>query len=413
MAPEFKNDVNRLKWEAFVAALGKSDGAEAVAEALKSEVGEINDAAITKLGDAEITPDAELIPVLTAIGIDKGSIRQAIEGIRNVQVPVPTLVTTEEEIKTTTSLPGLPGTADDFLSVLLALKVEGELKVEPKVVLAGTAYLVSHMTGLYELPEKLLKRMLSYADKMDDGVGSDFLELEDMVRSHNYGALLDVRSPSRFAGKEYQQQLLDRLGKMGDVISAHFTVLEIWYKQKQALSNDLANVGEAIANALSGSRTPVKIPIMAPVRAANETSITALNSFFSGYRHLTAMAMASESRRISEIIVDKRLPGVLGYPSFKEMVCDLGIETQTTGIEFAKALMQYVLAIINSTSMIGRTQREEARYYEDLYELGLLVMANKAMFSSSVSTPQPPRSREFGDAPAPAPNTPTKKDRIY
>lgn len=147
----------KAKWEAFVAALGKTP--DEIATALESVVGDVTDGAIDLLGNPDDTPDADIKTALAGLKVPTALVNKAIRGIRNAPAPAPAAAPAPAPAAMAPTvraaevmLVSAPG--DDDL--LKALKLGGRPEFEPVNVAAVVRAAVARRNGVFDLPERLV-----------------------------------------------------------------------------------------------------------------------------------------------------------------------------------------------------------------------------------------------------------------
>lgn len=351
--------------EPFAKGIGKTT--EEVTNVLAKITGEPTDdataaEALEVLDNKEASPDADLKEVFKEFNIPTGKLNLHLSKLRGepaVKAEATTTTTAAAAFSSLAILPEVPS-EESFLE---ALKTGGVVKVEKTEVVSAVKAIFAKSVGLYELPEKILKKMEAFAEAQDDPCGEDYYKVMKLVTEKKYGDVLSVMGltgayVTEARKKLFFQKLDDKLPRALNMFNVQ---LNQWY---ESWTKTFANPGLMVA-AMAGASTGTAIPagIMAPpetdsLRTAAEEVINEINRIFAGSGIPVARALAYDATRIMGVLSDPKLPVQLGVPNKETMLKELGIKVGSDLVRNEQAIIRYTLAVMSLPKVPADTELE-------------------------------------------------------
>lgn len=361
MAVDIKEEGLKAKWTAFVTALGKTE--EEVATALKGELGDtVNDAAVANLGDADITPDADLLAALTGAGVAKATARAAIKGIRNAPVVTP-VAPAAGETGARGGVSLLISVGDDT-SILDLLRVGGVAKMTAEDLVAAVRAAYTRAVGVDQIIPTLLRRMKEHAESLDEPLGPTYFKLLKASRRRQYADVLAAFDGAiSSVPEDEKEKFLNKVDTLWPKLAAFQAQLDAY---RQLHKDESADVGNIVA-AIRGGTAAVDYPDVTPVIAAARGVIDAFNRVFGGMGIPAARALAKDITDEAELLRNPELPGTIGAGSFEEMVKKLGLGVPADARQIEVNIATFVL---NLLKLPDQTSSQQPLVILELQRLG-------------------------------------------
>lgn len=371
------------EWEKYVSPFAEAIGKkpEEVAEALESLVGEPGDDAIALLKNPKDTLDEEIISRFPAIPLAK--VRKAVPLLREENV-------IEENAEAasggTMSYDILPAVPDDE-SFLNSLKTGGVLKIGKTEVISAVRAALANKSGLYDIPNKLAKRMEDFANEQEEPCGENFYNIMKMVTRRNYAEVLSaINVETKYVSEARKNQLLGKIDTIlwpaligfNDQIKAW---LEAW--------NQGANSGMALVSILAAQQGggPPNMALQPPdtssIRDAADGVVDKINKVFAGFGIPVSRALAWDANNIKNVLEDSSLPAQIGATNREQMLKSLGISVSSDYVRLECNLTRYILSVM-SLEKVSAGQ-EEVNYLVALSQLGTSIPWSELGFSSQSS----------------------------
>lgn len=251
----------------------------------------------------------------------------------------------------------------DGTQFLQSLSTSATLTVDETSIRCALEALFADDQGLSEIPETLAGMIEAFADKLDEPVGPDFVELLKFIRARKYA---EVNVDSRLVTKERKAKVLTKLRKLPEAVYQFHSALSGWYEQLR--SNRAANPLGVLAVGAN-----LMYPPPDDVIAAAELVVNCLRMGFSGFGVMVAQAMAYEGMKIRETLNDPTLPARMGAANKEMMLREIGCKLTNSDIRTEKNIARYVLFVATKVpnSLPGG---QEGPILDSLYQLGQQIL---------------------------------------
>jgi len=359
----------------FATALSKS--LEGIETALKELVGDPSDAALALLQSESDTPYDELVNAIGE-GVPKAVFRAAVR--KHLRDPdaatqaVAAAAAVAGPVMGAASIELLPPVISEE-AWLKSLQTGGVLKVDKVVVISGVRSALAVDLGLFSVPRKLRAAMQRQANSLDEPVGPEFFEIEQLLTRRKRADVLNTIGGGRkFATLERRKELITRLRQhlMPSLVSFHDT-LQGWLDSWQKGFN---NPG-LIMMVVSGQKVPggmpagmLQAPDTAGVRDSAETVVNNINRAFAGLGIPVANAMAVEVAEIQKILATPNLPALTGAANKEQMLKQLGLAVDADFVRLEQNLVRYVMAIMDLAKV---TEDQATAYLSAMAMLGTQI----------------------------------------
>ena len=385
-------------WEARINAIAVAAGktAEAVNAALKSIIGGPSENGLKMLEDEALTPFGDLRKVLCddGLGIPVAILRQYMPIMRGKAPQLPAVAggTAVAVVGISDILPEIK----DEDALTRAIKTGGELKTkEPLAVLFANRAGVANRYGLFEMPNRLAKLMEKHADELDEPCGKEFYALLRLVRRKRYADILeDLGVEAAFVTNARKDDLLNRVQSVLWPSLYKFQLALLSWKKAW-----LADMGEnqmlAFAVAMSQRSDGASLPegMVTPPETGvlydeAEGVNNGINAVLSGTRLPIAVALATEAKKVKELLEDDKLPISIGATNKDEMLKMIGISASASDIRLEQNLARYTLGILSLPDWRG--QKDEYRFLAALLQLGQQIKWDELLGKTPVARPTDP-----------------------
>jgi len=365
-------------WNERVGALAQAAGktVEAVNAALKPLVGDASEAGLKMLEEEALTPFGDLRKVLCddGLNIPVALLRQYMPVLRGKAPQLP-VAADGTALAVSGAFNILPVIREDE-SLTTAIKTGGILKVkQPLTVLLANRAGVADRYGLFDVPNKLVALMERHADARDEPCGKDFYALLKVVRQKRYADVLsDLGVDAAFVTNARKNDLLKRVnGRLWPSLYSFHQALLQWKKAWLADmgENQLLAFAVALSQRAEGGALPegmITPPDTGVLYDAAEDVNDGINAVFSGMRLPVAAALATEAKKIKELLENTALPMAIGAANKDDMLTKLGISASASDIRLEQSLAQYALSILVLPDWRG--QKDEYKFLAALLQLG-------------------------------------------
>lgn len=372
-----------------------------IENALITLVGQPSEDAAHILADVSAIQDSDLQDALVKAGpmIPLGVFRKHLSKLRG---PAPT-------VEPGTGRPAgpsfdvLPQVPDDN-SFTEMLKVGGILKVGTTEMIAGTRAALADAVGVFELPDKIVEQMETFALAQDEPVGDDFFRLQKMVVERNYGEILSALGVSgRFVSQKRKNELLRRLQSgLWPALSSFNVQLKAWQDSWAAGMANPAVMLAALTFGQGGHGSMAQNMLQAPdtstIRDAADSVVDRINRVFAGTGIPVARALAHDATGIKKVLEDPQLPMAIGAANREQMLKQLGVNVSADYVRLEQNITRFVLAIVDLPKVTAGN--EEYAYLAALIQLGSAIPWDKLPAGESISSPRnqisPPSRRRVG-----------------
>lgn len=381
-------------WNEFVSKFGQVIGVDpkAIETALASLIGNPGDEALALLQSEEDTPFEDIRTLLPQVPI--GRLRKAVRSIRIAEVPVANGA--DGQLANLFGAAGenlLPDVPDDE-SWLKSLQVGGKLKVDQGAVKQGIRALVAVKSGLFDLPGRLRTAMDHQANSIEEPIGVEFHEVEDLLAKRRFAKALNAIPgfSRRHVTDERRRTLITKLEvSLWPALKEFNQALEAWAKRLQeSYSTPMMMV--SILRGGGGTQLPMATPDTTSVRDAAEAAINKVNKCFAGYGFLVAAAMGQEAKEIQKILDLNTLPVLVGAVNRETMLKKLGVSVDSDVPRLEQNLVRYSLGMFE---LLKISVDQEIGYLFSLYMLGGTIPWEKfsTITSSNISRQGTAKSR--------------------
>jgi hypothetical protein len=361
---------------AFAAAVGIE--IEKINEAFKPLVGEPSEEAAVIIENEDAVSNAEIKEALKDFGIPSGKLNMHLAKLRPEKI-VEEAVPAEKAATSSMSLSILPAVPSDD-SFLEALKTGGVLKIGETEVLAAIKAALAQKVGLFQIPDKILEKMESFAIAQEQPNGEGYYAIQKLVTEKKYGDVLSIINVSgSYISEGRKKAFFEKLNlKLWPALNDFQNRLITW---RQAWAQGMADPGMlfmAMAAGKSGNMMPPGMmapPDTTDLHAAAEEVINEINRVFAGPGIPVARALAYDATRIMKILENKDLPTQTGAANKDQMIKELGITVGAEIVRVEQSLTRYALAIMS----LGKVTPgdDELFYFSAMFQLGSTIPWDK------------------------------------
>jgi hypothetical protein len=336
-----------------------------VTEQLSSLVGEAGKNAIDVLQNEDYSSFEDIKAIFSEA--PQAILKKAVaENLRKAEEPV------SVENVAVVNLDALPQVPDDD-SWLSTLKAGGELKVDQPVVISAIRAALANTSGLYDIPKTLVGLMESYAEELDDPVGSEFFKLRKLLTKRSYAEIfeaLDVEGS--FVTEARKKTFIRRLnsGLWPEVQSFHNQLTSWQDTWQQGAANPNMMFAAMTAMQTGGAMPPgmMQAPETDTLRDAAEALNESINSVFAGTGIVVSMALAYDAQNIKKVLENDSLPSQIGAANREQMLKKLNVNVSADYVRLETNITKYVLAILGLSKVSAGN--EETSYLGALLMLG-------------------------------------------
>lgn len=357
-----KKNVTTAAWDtrigAFATAVGKTP--EEVTEALEVVVGPPSDKALELLSKSNVASDEDIKVALAALKIPIAVFKESLAILRGPQT-------------NTAVIPGigiLPSVPDDDV-FLQSLKVGGELKVGQPEILSGIRACIAKRAGLYDVPDRIKKKMEAWADSQEIPYSDKYYEVRDIISEKNYAEVLSaLKIKGTHVTETGRKEFLNRMETVlwPELKSFHMLLKEWYTTYSQNLNtNAIASLAQGLHG---GSAHPLQVVDASGLRDAAEVVINGINKTYAGAGIPASRTLAADAIRIKKLLGDESILVATGAGTKDQLLRDLGIAVGADIIRTEMNMVQYTLAIMNLPKV--ETQ-DEANYLLALHNLGVSI----------------------------------------
>lgn len=266
------------------------------------------------------------------------------------------------------SLDMLPKPLSDE-SLLAALKAGGVIQVEESTIISAIRAALAAEFNLFELPDKLLILMESYAKRGEKPVDKKYWEIRKIVIYRSYAEIFEgLGIDGKFVTDPRKKELFGRIDKyLWPSLLEFQEHLEAWQKLYVQYTMSMYGYNQQIM----GSGAPVTgmmPPDAGPVIDASESVINNLNKIFADLMVPITAAVALEAMRIKKILENKDLPPMIGAANREEMLRLLEAAVPATSPRMEDNITRFVLAILHLKDQT--TGREMNEYLNAMFVVG-------------------------------------------
>lgn len=347
-----------------------------VTNALREQVGEPGEDALSALADEKALPSEEIVAALGSLNIPKAILRKNIHLLRGAIKQAPESQATTG-ISTTDVLPSVP----DDGSFLEMLKVGGVLKIGPTEIISATKAALAARVGLYKLPDKLADAMERQADQLDEPAPESYYELLNMLTRRSYAEVLSVLNiKGQYVSEARKKALLNRLeGGLWQSLKDFHNQLLAWQDAwMKGAANPAAMMAAFSVMAGGGAGMPpgmLQPPDTSPVRDAAESVINQINKVFAGPGIPVSRALAYDALQIKKVLEDDRLPGAVGAANREQMLKMLGVDVAADYVRLERNVTKYIMAIMELPKVTSG--QSELAYLTAMITLGVSIPWDK------------------------------------
>ncbi|HWQ60071.1 MAG TPA: hypothetical protein VN420_02895 [Candidatus Fimivivens sp.] len=268
-------------------------------------------------------------------------------------------------------LPSVPSDA----SWLEALRTGGVLKVDQSSVISTIRVTLAHKVGFYEIPDKLVRLMETFADANEEQVDTEFFKLRKQMTRRNYAEIFEAIDglDGTYVTEARKKQLFQRIDQhLWPAIIGFYSQLKSWQEAwLQGAANPAMMMGAMMA--ASGGIGVMPPGMMQPpdtgaLRDYADSVADAVNKVFAGTGVQIAAALAYDASKIKEVLENSRLPVLIGAANRDQMLRQLGVAISATYPRLETNLTRFILSIMQVKDQPAGN--EELQYFGTLFMLG-------------------------------------------
>ncbi|MDO4611990.1 MAG: hypothetical protein Q4B29_00805 [Candidatus Saccharibacteria bacterium] len=263
-------------------------------------------------------------------------------------------------------LPNIP----DEGSWLNSLKTGGVLKVNDATYIGAIRVAMASRCGLYDVPEKLLKKLEEHAESLDEPVGDDYYKTRKMITRRNYAEIFEaidgVDGPYATT-KERRSKFLKSLGSIfWPAIKKAFDELDAWYDSARASMSDPGVLFAAFSGQSIGG-LGMSMPSVDAISSACDDLKDEINKVFRGTAIPVSAALAYDAQKINEVLSISTLPAQVGATNRDQMLKMLGVGINSSYTRQEQCIVRFVLSFLKfNDAAVGN----EIQYLGALWQLG-------------------------------------------
>lgn len=361
----------------FATAVGKTT--DEITKALTGLIGEPGADALLILNDPTSITDLDLQGVLVGeLKIPLGVFRKNLQKLRGAPAISTSIPTADPAVASSALLPNPP----DDVSFLSMLKVGGELKVGVTEVVSAVKTTLANRLALYDLPDKILEAMESFANAQDEPVGTEFFEVQKLVTSKNYGDILSALGlTGQFISAPRRKAFLQRVDTiLWPALVSFNSELTAWQNAWMAGMSNPGMLMAVMASNIGGANGGIMPPgMMTPpdtntIRDAAEGFINSVNKTFAGVGIPVARALAYDATRIKSLLENPKLPALVGVSTREQMIKQLGVAVSADYVRLERSVAGFALAVIEFPNVPAQ---QELAYLAALVQLGMSIAWDK------------------------------------
>lgn len=286
----------------------------------------------------------------------------------------------------------LPNVLDDE-SFIAALKIGGELKVNPTSVLSAIKAAIADKLGFFNLPKSIKEKMEKYAESIDEPVSPEFFKLQKLVTTKNYADVLNALGvEGQFMNDARQNAFLRKLDvNLWNSLKGFYDQLVQYQNAWMAGVNNpgamMAMIALGQSNADMGGVLPPGImspPDTAGLHDEAEGVITSINKVFAGVGVPVANALGYEATRIKQVLENPALPASLGAVNRDQMLKSLGVAVGADYVRLERNITRFTLAIMEFPNITD--PRKESAYIVAMMQIGATISWDKLGLSSGLGS---------------------------
>jgi len=344
---------------------------------------------IGKLEAQGVTSEADMAR-LNEQEIRKISGCTVIAAKKAVEAFAPKPTEAESVVSNTAALQNILPALPDDSSFTEMLKTGGVLKIDRTNVIAAMRAAIASNVGLFDLPDKLIERMETFALEQDEPLGDTFYKLQKQLTRRDYGEILSVLGTTgTFVSDRRKRETLTRLNTLlWPALREFNTQLRTWVETwSQGAANPAAMMMVIMSQGGAHGIMPpgmLQPPATDVLRDKGETVIDQINKVFAGTGIPVSRALAYDAMQIREVLEDANLPSTVGAATRDQMLKMLGIEVGAEFVRLERNVTQFALAIMELPKVA--TGSDELAYLSAMWQLGSQIPWDKLGTGTSVSS---------------------------
>ena len=270
-----------------------------------------------------------------------------------------------------TDLSGLLPAIPDEGSWLEALKAGGALKISDITYISGIRAAFADRFNLKDVPKKLLKKMLDFAEDNGEPVSEEYYEIDALLTERRYASIFAaIKGPkSSSVTADRRNAFLERVNdEMWPAIFSFWKELDA-YVEMARTSHDPGIFLALVAGFAGGGGVPAMATALPPtdgVHDAADSLRDAINRVFRGVGTLVASAMAYDASETSKKLANPRLPAMIGAANYEQMLKMLGVSVSANYVRQEQNMVQFVLSAVKLDEAVG----DERQYLMALWQVG-------------------------------------------
>jgi hypothetical protein len=312
---------------------------------------------------------------LIGVGMKKLAARKIVAAlVKPAEPAAPTAANAVSTISFDSVLPAVPTDS----SWLEALKAGGVLKVEQSTVISAIRAALAHRVGLFDIPDKLVTLMETFADQNEDQVDNEFYKLRKQMTRRSYAEIFAAIDglDGAFVTEGRKKQLFQRIDEnLWPAIMEFYGQLKAWQEAwMQGVANPAMMMNAIAMAAGGGGMMPpgmMQPPETGALRDQADNVANAVNKVFAGTGVQIAAALAYDASRVKETLANPRLPALIGVANRDQMLRQLGVAVSATYPRLETNLTRFVLSIMQVKDQPAG--QEELQYFGSLFMLGTQI----------------------------------------
>lgn len=272
------------------------------------------------------------------------------------------------------NLPAVPNDA----SWMDALRTGGVLKVDQSSVISIVRVVLAQKVGLYGIPGQLAKLMEEFADTNEDQIDPAFYKIRKQLTRRSYAEVFEAIDglDGSYVTDERKKKVLGRVNDyLWPAITGFNETVQGWQDAYMRGFANPALMMQGLAAAIRGGAVPAamlqQVPDTGGVRDAADALNDAANKVFAGTGVQIGAALGYEAMQVREMILDPRLPSLIGVPNREQMLKRLGVAVPATYTRLETNLTRFVLGIMQVKDQ--PSGNDEVLYLSSIAMLGTQI----------------------------------------
>lgn len=262
---------------------------------------------------------------------------------------------------------------------LRMLKTDGVLKFGIPTCMSAVRAALANRTKVLDVRQTIIDKIERHALDNDVAVDEKFFEIERQLMRNRHSELFAAVDSSnrRYATKKRKDELFRRIEEyLWPALFRSYESLISWCEAWNAGFNPnaimLANI--AAQSGVPGMATlppgMMQIPDTGILQDAGDDVRNAINKCLAGLGAAVASALALDYMDLSSILMDDKMPELIGASNREQFLKRLGVDVDSSTIRNETNIVRYALSFVEADKV---TADREAGYFSALYTLGTQI----------------------------------------